>query len=203
MLRQRSEADALDGWTVTTALMATSRSDRLDARGPSLERGALAQAVATADRIAPQRLRFLASVGDHLIDALRPAGRGSQRAHRATRRDARRLPAGRRDGHPARSLRRARGARACARSCQIRIEIAAKGPHMLDLVARHADVWDVICRRCSRASRERVQSSRSIAAGPVAIRARSNARCGSSRAWAPVMTQLRHCANIVANPWFD
>ena len=53
---------------------------------------------------------------------------------------------------------------------RIRIEIAAKGPRMLDLVARHADVWDVnlpplparvaqagawLAERCAKAGRRR------------------------------------------------
>ena len=63
MLGERSEADALDGWTVTTALLAHTRQIQIGSMRVAHHWNAarLAQAVATAVRLAPGRLRFLVS----------------------------------------------------------------------------------------------------------------------------------------------
>jgi alkanesulfonate monooxygenase SsuD/methylene tetrahydromethanopterin reductase-like flavin-dependent oxidoreductase (luciferase family) len=108
----------------------------------------LAQAVATAERLAPGRLRFLVSVGDHPIDArfgLAVAGPG-ERIERLdeTLTALRALWRGETVTLRGRflALDRAR-VRPIPPGGRIRIEIAAKGPRMLALVARHADVWEV------------------------------------------------------------
>jgi len=150
MLAARSEADCLDGWTVTTALLAlTSRIEIGSLRLVHHWNAArLAQAAATAERLAPGRLRFQISIGDRpadarfglqtgsvheriaqldeTLDALRALWRGEtvSRAGRHVRLDGARVrptpPGGR-----------------------IPIAVAARRPRMLEVVAAHADVWEV------------------------------------------------------------
>ena len=150
MLGERSETDALDGWTVTTALLAHTRRIQIGSMRMAHHWNAakLAQAVATAVRLAPGRLRFLVSVGDHAIDArfgmpwLAPADRIAQLGE--TLSALRGLWRGETVTLHGRfvELDRAR-VRPIPPGGRIRIEIAAKGPRMLELVARHAEVWDV------------------------------------------------------------
>jgi alkanesulfonate monooxygenase SsuD/methylene tetrahydromethanopterin reductase-like flavin-dependent oxidoreductase (luciferase family) len=150
MLREREAADALDGWTVTTALLAHTQRIQIGSMRVVHHWNAarLAQAVATAERIAPGRLRFLVSVGDHAIDARFGFAFGAP-AERIARLDEtlgvlRRLWAGETVTFHGRGIEldRAR-VRPVPPGGRIRIEIAAKGPRMLELVAAHADVWDV------------------------------------------------------------
>lgn len=148
MLRQRSDADALDGWTVTTALLMATRQIQIGSMRVAHHWNAarLAQAVATADRIAPQRLRFLISVGDHPIDTRfgLPAGAAGERLQRLdeTLGVLRQLWRGETVSLRGRFVE-LEGARVRPIPSRIRIEIAAKRPRMLELVARHADVWEV------------------------------------------------------------
>jgi alkanesulfonate monooxygenase SsuD/methylene tetrahydromethanopterin reductase-like flavin-dependent oxidoreductase (luciferase family) len=150
VLESRGEEDVLDGWTLTTALLAqTSRIELGSIRLPHHWNAAkLAQAVATAERLFPGRLRFLASIGGHeadrrfglpflaaderiawldeLLDALRALWRGEtvSRAGRFVRLERARVrptPPGRR----------------------VPIELGARRAGLLHLVARHADRWDV------------------------------------------------------------
>jgi len=150
MLGARPEADALDGWSVTLALLAaTSRiaigSIRLVHHWNTAR---LAQAVATAERIYPGRLRFFSSIGerpedarfglpqgsvaeriawlDESLDALRALWRGDE----VTRR-----------GRFVR-LERAR-VRPVPPGGALPIEIGARRPRLLRVVARHADVWNI------------------------------------------------------------
>ena len=64
------EADVLDGWTVTTALLAST--ERIQIGSIRLvhhwNAARLAQAAATLERIAPRRLRFLISIGGQPAD---------------------------------------------------------------------------------------------------------------------------------------
>jgi alkanesulfonate monooxygenase SsuD/methylene tetrahydromethanopterin reductase-like flavin-dependent oxidoreductase (luciferase family) len=150
MLGAGSEADCLDGWTVTTALLAlTSRIEIGSLRLVHHWSAArLAQAAATAERLAPGRLRFQISIGgwpadarfglpmgsvreriaqlDETLDAVRALWRGEtvSRAGRHVRLDGARVrptpPGGR-----------------------IPIAVAASRPRMLEVVAAHADVWEV------------------------------------------------------------
>ena len=150
MLGERNEADALDGWTVTTALLAHTRRIQIGSMRVAHHWNAarLAQAVATSVRLTPGRLRFLVSVGDHPIDARfgLPVSTPAERIARldemlSALRDLWRGETVTRHGRFV-ELDRAR-VRPIPPGGRIRIEIAAKGPRMLELVARHADVWEV------------------------------------------------------------
>lgn len=144
------DAPVLDGWTLTTALLARTR--RISIGSIRLAHhwnpARLAQAVATVEQVAPGRLRFLVSAGGHstdrrfglpwpspaervawlgeLLPALRALWRGEEvscsgryvRLERARVRPV--LPAGR----PL-------------------LEVAARGPRVLRLVAAHADAWNL------------------------------------------------------------
>jgi alkanesulfonate monooxygenase SsuD/methylene tetrahydromethanopterin reductase-like flavin-dependent oxidoreductase (luciferase family) len=149
-LERRREADCLDGWTASIALLA--HTSRIQVGSMRLvhhwNAARLAQAVATAERIAPGRLRFQISIGDwevdarfglphpsaadrvawlgETLDALRALWRGESvtRAGRYVRLDGARVrptpPGGR-----------------------VEITVAGRRPRVLELVAEHADVWDV------------------------------------------------------------
>jgi alkanesulfonate monooxygenase SsuD/methylene tetrahydromethanopterin reductase-like flavin-dependent oxidoreductase (luciferase family) len=150
MLGGSRKTDVLDGWTATTALLA--RTSRIQIGSMRVvhhwNAARLAQAAATAERIAPGRLRFLISIGDRPHDerfglerpsaaerviwldetltALRGLWRGeavSMRGRFVTLDGARiqpTPPAGR-----------------------IPISIAARRPKLLELVAAHADSWEI------------------------------------------------------------
>jgi len=142
--------ETLDGWTATVALLARTR--RIAVGSLRLvhywNAARLAQSVASAERIAPGRLRFLASIGDRPIDArfglpeLPPAERirWLDEMLDAARALWRGEAVTRRGRHV-----RLEGARLCPAPPGGRIEvaIAAKGPRLLEVVARHADVWEV------------------------------------------------------------
>jgi alkanesulfonate monooxygenase SsuD/methylene tetrahydromethanopterin reductase-like flavin-dependent oxidoreductase (luciferase family) len=185
MLGERSEADALDGWTLTIALLVATRRIQIGSLRIAHHWNAarLAQAVATAERIAPQRLRFLISPGDRAIDARfgLPAFPTSERIARLDEMlgALRALWRGETVSLHGRFVE-LESARVRPIPARVRIEIAAKGPRMLDLVARR--------RPCSA----------SAASGPAATRSRSSARSGSSHVSARAMTQLRHCAHTGA-----
>lgn len=149
-IASRGEGDVLDGWTLTCALLA--RTSRLRIGSIRLvhhwHAAKLAQAVATQQRITPGRLRFLVSIGgqpadarfglplppaadrvvwlDETLDAVVRLWRGETLSAqgRFVQLDAARV-------------RPAPGAGA------IRVEVAGRGARLLDVVARHADVWDV------------------------------------------------------------
>ena len=150
MLDKRADAEVLDGWTVTTSLIARTReipvgSMRLVQHWNAAR---LAQAAATVERLAPGRLRFLIAIGDRDVDAR--FGLPS-------------LPASERIAWLDETLTVAtalwRGETVTLRGRFVQVEgarvrptppgghipvaIAARGPRMLDLVAAHADVWDV------------------------------------------------------------
>ncbi len=150
MLDSSRKTDVLNGWTVTTALLAHTRriqigSIRLVHHWNAAQ---LAQAVATAEQLAPGRLRFLISIGDRphderfglpglsraericWLDETLSAVRGLWRGEVVTCRgqfvqlDGARVqptpPAGR-----------------------IPIAVAGKGPKLLEVVAAHADIWEI------------------------------------------------------------
>lgn len=144
----RGEGDVLDGWTVTTALlMATSRIQVGSIRVVTHWNAArLAQAAATLDRVAPGRLRFLTAIGDQradrrfglpdlaprdriaMLDETLDAVRALWRGESVTR-------AGRWVHLERARVRPAPGA--------LPVAVAARRPRLLEIVARHADVWDV------------------------------------------------------------
>ena len=150
MLGTRGEADVLDGWTVSTALLAHTQriaisSIRLVGHWNAAR---LAQVAATAERLTPGRAGFFVSIGerpedprfgyptlppgqriawlDETLDAVRALWRGESvtRQGRFVQLEA------------ARVRPRPPGGR-------LPVEIAARGPRLLEVVARHADVWNV------------------------------------------------------------
>jgi alkanesulfonate monooxygenase SsuD/methylene tetrahydromethanopterin reductase-like flavin-dependent oxidoreductase (luciferase family) len=164
------EAELLDGWTVTAALLAST--ERIQIGSIRLvhhwNAARLAQAAATLECIAPGRLRFLISIG----------------GQRADRRFGLPFP-------PARRLWRGeevttRGRHVRLSGARIRptpppgrppIEIAAARPRMLELVATHADVWEmnlppirsrvgaaeqILADACHRKNRDPVEIRRSM-----------------------------------------
>ena len=70
-LSSRRDADVLDGWTVTLALLAATHRIRIGSIRlvHHWNTAQLAQAVASAERIFPGRLRFFASIGERPEDA--------------------------------------------------------------------------------------------------------------------------------------
>jgi alkanesulfonate monooxygenase SsuD/methylene tetrahydromethanopterin reductase-like flavin-dependent oxidoreductase (luciferase family) len=171
----RGDDDVLDGWTVTAALLA--RTQRIQIGSIRLvhhwNAARLAQAVATLERIAPSRLRFLISIGGQPADRCFGLPLPSARERIAwldeTLSALRRLWRGEEVTTDGRYVRLA-GARIrpCPPAGRPPIEIAAARPRMLRVVASHADVWDVnlpplrdrvgtaeqilaaACRRCGR-----------------------------------------------------
>ena len=141
--------DVLDGWTVTSTLLA--RTERIEIGSIRLvthwNAARLAQAVATQERITPGRLRFLISVGAQPIDRrfglpFPPAAERIARL-RETLEVLRALWRGgvvtRRGVHV--QLEEAWISPAPAR--RIPIAVAGRGPSLLEVVAEHADIWDV------------------------------------------------------------
>jgi alkanesulfonate monooxygenase SsuD/methylene tetrahydromethanopterin reductase-like flavin-dependent oxidoreductase (luciferase family) len=150
MLDRRHERDVLDGWTATVVLLA--RTERIAIGSIRLAHhwnaARLAQAAATAERIAPGRLRFLIAAGDRVgdrrfglaldapsdrarrldetLDALRALWRGETVTRHG---DFVEL-----DGARVRPV---------PPGGRIPIAVAARRPRMLELVAAHADVWEV------------------------------------------------------------
>jgi alkanesulfonate monooxygenase SsuD/methylene tetrahydromethanopterin reductase-like flavin-dependent oxidoreductase (luciferase family) len=165
MLDRRSEADCLDGWTVTTALLA--RTSRIQIGSLRLvhhwNAARLAQAAATAERLAPGRLRFQISIGDRAADEAfgLPLGSARERIERLDQtlevlRALWRGEAVTRHGHHLR-LDAAR-VRPTPPGGRLPITVAARRRRMLELVATHADVWEVnlppIRDRVARAAEE-------------------------------------------------
>ncbi len=150
MLGGSRKTDVLDSWTVTTALLA--RTQRIQIGSMRLvhhwNAARLAQAVATAERIAPGRFQFLISIGDRphderfglqrpsadervlWLDEMLTAVRGLWRGESVSM-------SGRfvvLDG--ARIQPAPPGGR-------IPISIAGRRPKVLELVAAHADTWEI------------------------------------------------------------
>jgi alkanesulfonate monooxygenase SsuD/methylene tetrahydromethanopterin reductase-like flavin-dependent oxidoreductase (luciferase family) len=149
-LGSRRDADVLDGWTVTVALLAATTRIRIGSIRlvHHWNTARLAQAVASAERIFPGRLRFFTSIGerpedarfglpqapvaeriawlDESLDALRALWRGEDvtRAGRFVRLDRARV-------------------RPTPRGGVVAIEVGARRPRLLEVVARHADAWNV------------------------------------------------------------
>ena len=150
MLGGPRRADVLDGWTTTTALIARTRRIQIGSIRLVHHWNAarLAQATATLERIAPGRQRLLISIGDRPNDerfGLARASRGER-----TRWLDEMLTA-------VRGLWRGEAVTLEGRYVQldgarvspsppggrIPLAIAAKGPKMLEVVANHADVWEI------------------------------------------------------------
>jgi alkanesulfonate monooxygenase SsuD/methylene tetrahydromethanopterin reductase-like flavin-dependent oxidoreductase (luciferase family) len=150
MLGRRAETEVLDGWTTTIALLASTRNIAVGSMRLVHHWNAarLAQAGATAERLFPGRFRFLVSAGDRPEDAhfglaLAPAADRMARLDEAL--------------GAIRALWRGesvntRGAHVRLDGARVRptppagalpIWVAAQRPRMLEVVARHADVWDI------------------------------------------------------------
>lgn len=210
MLGVRREADVLDGWTVTTALIARTRRIAIGSLRlvEHWNAARLAQAAATLERIAPGRLRFFASIGDRREDGAfgYPRTRAAERIARLdeTLTAARALWRGEdvtlEGAHVRLDAARVRPVPPGGR---IPIEIAAKSPRLLGVVARHADVWNVnlppIHERFARAAAHLEEACASCGRDPKAI-ARSM--------W--IFTRVRDRSEARAalgefrrlNPWF-
>lgn len=142
--------ETLDGWTVATALLA--RTPRIPIASLRLvhhwNAARLAHAAATAERIAPGRLRLLVSIGDRPSDARfglpdLPASERIRWLDEAL--DAMRaLWRGERVTRAGRHVRLA-GARLwpLPPGGHLPVAIAAKSARLLEVVARHADAWEV------------------------------------------------------------
>lgn len=150
VIESRGEGDVLDGWTLTVALLA--RTERIQIGSIRLPHhwnaARLAQAAASAERIFPGRLRFLCSIGAHRADArfglpLLPVA--DRIAWLDETLDA--VRALWRGEDVTRSGRFVRLERARVRPLpppgRIPIEVGARRPALLELVARRADRWDV------------------------------------------------------------
>lgn len=150
MLERRQYADCLHGWTTTTALLALTKKIQIGSMRlvHHWNAAALAQAVATSERIFPKRLRFQIAIGDWEIDAdfgipLPPAA--DRIAWLDETLDALRAllhgDSVTRSGRFV-TLRGAR-VRPVPPGGRMPITVAAQSPRTLDVVARHADVWEI------------------------------------------------------------
>lgn len=210
MLDSQSERDVLDGWTTTIALLA--HTQRIQIGSIRLvhhwNAARLAQAAATAERLAPGRLLFLISIGDRPHDerfglTKLPAGerirwldetltalRGLWRGDAVTL-DGRYVHL---DGARVRPLPTGGG---------IPIAIAARGQRMLELVAAHADSWEVnlppVANRVQKAAAQLAEACRRRGRDPGEV-ARSLwifTRVDSSLDAAAALRKYREL-----NPWF-
>jgi len=149
-LPSRGDHDVLDGWTVTTSLLA--RTQRIEIGSIRLvyhwNAARLAQAAASLDRIEPGRLRFMISIGGQASDRrfgfpeLEP-GERIQWLDEALG-VIRQLWKGDRVDFQGRFVSVA-GAkvRPIPESGGLPIQIAARGRRLLEVVARHGDRWDI------------------------------------------------------------
>ncbi len=157
----RGDGPVLDGWTATVALLA--RTSRIEIGSIRLvhqwNAARLAQAVATAECVAPGRLRFLASIGGQPADrrfgfALPPV---SERVAWLDEWLAalRRLWAGERVTVHGRYVTLDEAlVRPLPRGGRMPIEVGGAGARLLKVVARHADRWDLNVPPVARLVRE-------------------------------------------------
>jgi alkanesulfonate monooxygenase SsuD/methylene tetrahydromethanopterin reductase-like flavin-dependent oxidoreductase (luciferase family) len=149
MLPSLGERDVLDGWTLQAALIA--RTERIAIASIRLvhhwNAAKLAQAIATQERVAPGRQRVFLSVGGHAIDRrfglAMPPARERVAWLEETIVALRRLWRGEEVTCAGRyvTLDRARVRPVLAKPPAL--EIGAKSPALLGVVARHADTWNV------------------------------------------------------------
>jgi len=210
-LASKSERDVLHGWTVTTALLAHTRRIQIGSLRLVHHWNAaqLAQAVATAERLSPGRLRCVIAAGDRPNDASfgladLPVGERI-RLLDETLEALRSLWSGETVTRSGRYVRldRAR-VRPIPPGGAIPIAIAARRPRMLRRVAAHAQVWEInlppiaahvsaaaaiLAEACSRQGRDPGEIERSLW-----IFTRVDAA-------ADVSAALREFRRL--NPWFD
>ena len=141
---------ALDGWTVTMALLA--RTSRIQIGSIRLvhhwNAARLAQAAATAAHLFPGRFRFLISIGGHPVD--RAFGFAYPEVRERVRWLDETLSAVRALWQGDRVTAHGRFVHldgACVRPIPLPgclpVAVAARAPSLLALVAAHADLWDV------------------------------------------------------------
>lgn len=210
MIPSRGDDDVLHGWTVTTALLA--RTERIAIGSLRLvhhwNAAALAQAVATLERVAPGRLRFVISIGAQPSDARFGLALGSVRdriewldetlhalralwAGETVRRHGRFVCL---DGAHVRPRLRGRAPR---------VAVAARRPRMLELVARHADVWEMnlppVGRLVAEADAWLEAACRRLGRRPESVGRRLAVcvRPGGKEAWPRLRDEYRRL-----NPWF-
>ena len=211
MLPSRGDGDVLDGWSATAALLAAT--ERIEIGSIRLvhhwNAAKLAQAVATAERIAPGRLRFQIAIGAQPADAgfglpFPPAGERIEWL--AETLDAlRRLWAGETVTTAGRHVRLAAArVRPVPRGGRMPIAVAGRGRRVLELVAAHADRWDVnlppLAARVDDAARLLADACRARGRDPGEI-ARSMwilARPGEDPGGPAVRAAFRRW-----NPWFS
>ncbi len=208
-LAVRRETDVLDGWSATIALLVRTQRIRIASIRLVQHWNAahLAQVASTAERIAPGRFHFFASIGDRpedrawglpllparervewldeTLDAVRALWRGE-----TVTRSGRHV-----------SLEGAR-VRPVPPGGRIPIEVAAKGKRLLAVVARHADIWNVnwpaIPARVDASAAELERECRALGRPPEAIR---------RRLWIFTRPQSLSAVEALAefrrwNPWF-
>jgi alkanesulfonate monooxygenase SsuD/methylene tetrahydromethanopterin reductase-like flavin-dependent oxidoreductase (luciferase family) len=157
----RGDGPVLDGWTATVALLASTA--RIEIGSIRLvhhwNAARLAQSVSTAECVAPGRLRFLASIGGQPADrrfgfALPPASERIAWLDESLS-ALRRLWAGERVTLHGRfvTLEDAQ-VRPLPRGGRMPIEVGGAGARLLDVVARHADRWDMNIPPVARLVRE-------------------------------------------------
>lgn len=175
---------ALDGWTVTMGLLA--RTHRIEIGSIRLvhhwNAAHLAQAAVTANHLYPGRFRFLISIGGHPVD--RAFGLAFPEVRERVRWLEETLDAVRALWRGEQVTRQGRYVQldgACVRPLPepgaLPIAVAARSPALLDVVAGHADVWDVnlppirarvasaaeaLARACARRGRDPGEIGRSL-----------------------------------------
>ncbi len=208
---RQAPRDVLDGWTVTTALLA--RTQRIDIGSMRITHhwnaARLAQSAATAVALFGSRFRFLISIGgqpvdaafgldfpdvaarirwlDETLGALRALWRGERVSWRG---EFVRL-----DGAIVRPIPRPGG---------IPIAVAARGTRLLDVVAAHADVWDVnlppVRARVERAVQALDRACERVGRDPRGI---ARTMWIFTRACPPGAASVRHRDEFRRlNPWF-
>lgn len=203
--------NVLDGWTVTTALLASTR--RIDVGSMRLTHhwnaARLAQSAATAAALFGGRFRFLISIGGHAVDAAfglafpgvaarirwldetLEALRGLWRGERVSLRGEFVQLGG--------AVVRPVPSPGC-----LSIAVAARGARLLDVVAAHADVWDVnlppVRARVERAAQALARSCERRGRDPRGI-TRSmwifTRACAPGASAGPFRDEFRRL-----NPWF-
>lgn len=150
MVPSRGDAPVLDGWTATIGHLA--QTERIEIGSIRLvhhwNAARLAQSIATAEQIAPERLRVLLAIGAQATDRRfgLPFPAVAERIEwlDETLGALRRLLAGEvvtlRGRHV--TLEDAR-VRPVPRAGRVPIEVAGAGPRVLRVIARHADRWDL------------------------------------------------------------
>lgn len=207
-LANRRDADVLDGWTVTTALL--SRTARIRIGSIRLVQhwhaAHLAQVAATAERLHPGRLQFFVAIGDRpedrawnlpllpapqriawldeSLDAVRALWRGdtvTRHGDHVTLDGARVRPTPTEGALP--------------------IEIAAKGAALMPVVARHAEIWNInwpaIPARVAKSTVALEAACRAEGRAPETIRRRLWITTRPGRSERETLAEFRRW-----NPWF-